>query len=316
LEYQKRLKKKYARDEDGVMRDYTTSLMYTTKRYSAKIYHKGSEYEKNDLKQHYKINREKGHEYFKTKDFQNLADKTLRYELTIRNTMLNYLHKKHLFRVNCPQHRIAYSNYEMVENAKQRNDRISKKVGTLEISEKEAYLKENPYEKISQDSRRVHKYISSLITKRTYFMLTIQEEAKIYNRMTVNNNANTALFFKGLLTLCLNKLFEFIGEFQIKELPEEENVRKQIELYNSMNKAKLPTAEMVRFYDRLKESGSFKETAKFYGYSRASLYRYKAWFKKVGITDSNVLPLSEVKVPDAPIDFRNYHSVVTYNPIS
>jgi hypothetical protein len=49
LEYQKRQRKKYSRDEEGVMKDYATSLMYVTKRYSAKIYHKGSEYEKNDL---------------------------------------------------------------------------------------------------------------------------------------------------------------------------------------------------------------------------------------------------------------------------
>jgi hypothetical protein len=53
------------------LREYSTSLMYVTKRYSAKIYHKGSEYEKNDLKEHLKINKEKGQEYFKTKSFQN-----------------------------------------------------------------------------------------------------------------------------------------------------------------------------------------------------------------------------------------------------
>ena len=41
LEYQKKLKKKNARDEQGVMHDWTTSLMYKTRRYSAKIYHKG-----------------------------------------------------------------------------------------------------------------------------------------------------------------------------------------------------------------------------------------------------------------------------------
>jgi hypothetical protein len=33
--------------------------MYVTKRYSAKIYHKGSEYEKNDRKEHERINLEK-----------------------------------------------------------------------------------------------------------------------------------------------------------------------------------------------------------------------------------------------------------------
>src|SRR5262249_16907202 len=111
LEYQKRLKKKYARDEAGVLREYATSLMYVTKRYSAKIYHKGSEYEKNDQKEHLKINQEKGREYFNTSEYQGLSDRMLRYELTIRNTMLNYLHKRYLFRTKCPYFRANLKEY-------------------------------------------------------------------------------------------------------------------------------------------------------------------------------------------------------------
>ena len=73
------------------MRDYATSLMYKTKRYSAKIYHKGREYERNDLKEHLRINKERGMQYFKTEQYQALADKMLRYELTYRltNKLLN-----------------------------------------------------------------------------------------------------------------------------------------------------------------------------------------------------------------------------------
>src|SRR5205085_12548093 len=84
LEYQKRLKKKYARDENGVMRGYETSLMYVTSRYSAKIYHKGTEYEKHDKKEHLKYNKEKATQYFKTEKLQAIADRVLRYELTLR----------------------------------------------------------------------------------------------------------------------------------------------------------------------------------------------------------------------------------------
>jgi hypothetical protein len=289
-------------------------LMYTTKRYSAKIYHKGSEYEKNDRKEHLKINRERGCEYFKTSHFQQFADRILRYELTIRTHMLNYLHKRDIFRKNCPYYQNACSTYQQVENAKQKNERIAKKVGSLAPEEREQYLKEHPYEKITKEARVMHKYVSRLITTRTYFMLDIQEQAKIYNRVTVNYSCNTAKFSKALHRLCLNKLIEFINEFQIKELPEEEKVKRLVEQYNLINNRKLPETEMSRFYTRLKEVGSFKETARFFSYSRATLYRYRDWFKKIGITESNVIPITSVGVPKATIDFLQYHSIVNYNP--
>lgn len=72
--------------------------MYTTQRYSEKIYHKGSEYKKNDLKHHRRINNEKGVQIFNIEKIQDFADRILRYELTLRNEELNYLFKTNLFR--------------------------------------------------------------------------------------------------------------------------------------------------------------------------------------------------------------------------
>ncbi len=54
--------------------------MYTTHRYSLKIYHKGSEYTKHDRKEHKRINILKGKEYFKINELQSISDKILRYE--------------------------------------------------------------------------------------------------------------------------------------------------------------------------------------------------------------------------------------------
>lgn len=118
LEYQKRLKKKYARDENGVMRGYETSLMYVTNRFSAKIYHKGTEYERHDKKEHLKYNNEKRVEYFKTKSLQVFADRILRYELTLRNPFLNYIHKRHIFRKKDKQWQNLYTQYHLVEAIK------------------------------------------------------------------------------------------------------------------------------------------------------------------------------------------------------
>ena len=314
LEYQKRQRKKYSREEEGVMNDYATSLMYKTGRYSAKIYHKGTEYAKNDKKEHEKINKVKGQQYFKTKDYQEFADRMLRYELTIRNTMFNYLHKHNLFRTKCPHFTSYLEEYKRVEAVKLRNERIAKKIGTLPDEHKEAYRKQHPYEKISKESRQVHRYVTKLLNQRTFFTLEIDEEAKLYNKQSVDYNCNKARFSKGLLNLCLGKLLDFMHEYQIKELPEEDRIGRLIDSYNAAHTKKLPKSEMLNFYKDLFKIGSFKSTAKIMYMSRATLYRYKQRFKKIGITDNNLIPLTADGIPQAAYDLRAYHTEITYKP--
>ncbi len=313
LEYQKRQRKKHSRDEEGTVRDYATSLMYTTKRYSAKIYHKGSEYEKNDLKEHLRINKEKGRQYFRTEEYKAFADKILRYELTIRTGMLNYLHKKHLFRTKCPHWRVYYKQYLDVEASLQKNERISKKIGSLMEGEKEQYRKEHPYDKISSDSRKVHKYVSKVINKRTFFVFGVDEDVKAYNRQMVNYDCDRAFFSKNLLKLCLFKLVEFIEEYQIKELPPEEAIAKLIDDYNYIHKARLPKQEMVYFYKDLLRLGSFRAIGKFSHLSRATIYRYKQRFRKIGITEHNLIPQTEDGIPRTEINLREYHTEHMFN---
>jgi hypothetical protein len=313
LEYQKRQRKKYSRDEEGVMRDYATSLMYTTKRYSAKIYHKGTEYEKNDLKEHLKINKEKGRQYFKTEEYKAFADRMLRYELTIRNGMINYLHKKHLFRRKCSFWKPYHAEYLKVEASLQKNDRIAKSIGQLPEELKAQYRKEHPYDKIDKESRKIHKYVSKTITKRTFFVMALEEEEEAYNKQMVNYDCTKALFSKALLKHCIYKLFEFVDEYQIKELPQEDRIANLIDDFNQKHKRKLPKTEMVNFYKELQKLGSFKDVQKFNYLSRATLYRYKERFRKIGITENNLIPLTEDGIPRAEINLRDYHTEHIYN---
>jgi hypothetical protein len=200
-----------------------------------------------------------------------------------------------------------------VEAAKQRNDRIAKKAGTLEGKEQKMYLFNNPYERVSKESRQNYKYIQTLITKRTYFAIDIDLNAARYDSETVGYPCNTALFSKKLFDLCLEKLLEFIDQFQILELPDEEKIKQSIKSYNSMNRGQLPQTEMLHFYSKLAELGSFKEVQKFCHYSRATLYRYKERFKKIGITETSLTPLTEDRIPEAPLDFKAYHSYLIYD---
>lgn len=81
-----------------------------------------------------------------------------------------------------------------------------------------------------------------------------------------------------------------------------------------MNRHKLPKADMIKFYDLLVSWGSFKEASRISRYSRATLYRYKARFKKIGIDEKNMQPEENFEFPKASMDLQSYHSFLQQNP--
>jgi len=90
LEQQKPLLKKYGRSSKNRVRDYETTLFYNTKRYSFKIYHKGTEFKAKDRKELIKKNNTgEGLDHL-----QEIADRILRYEVTFRAAQINYLFEK------------------------------------------------------------------------------------------------------------------------------------------------------------------------------------------------------------------------------
>lgn len=93
LEEQRNLNIHYARSEKnkfGVPGHSTVS--YITDNYSFKIYHKGIEFRKNDYKKLIKNNPKN----LDIHDIAEQSDKILRYEITCRKGLLNYLWKQHL----------------------------------------------------------------------------------------------------------------------------------------------------------------------------------------------------------------------------
>ncbi|MEB0302870.1 phage/plasmid replication protein [Mucilaginibacter sp. 5C4] len=87
---QKELLQKFAMSSKNKYRCYDSSFIYTTKRYSFKIYHKGEEFKIHDRKELAKKN-PTGHSL---KDLQEIADKVLRYEVTFRKAQIDYLFEK------------------------------------------------------------------------------------------------------------------------------------------------------------------------------------------------------------------------------
>jgi hypothetical protein len=50
---------------------------------------------------------------------------------------------------------------------------------------------------------------------------------------------------------------------------------------------------------------------KFNYLSRATVYRYKERFRKIGITENNLIPLTEDGIPRADINLRDYHKYLS-----
>lgn len=122
------IRKKYART--GFMSNFTNdNILYTNSRVSHKIYHKGDEFRKTDRRHLLAVNRAAGRLYFNVENLQELADRTLRYEVTMHAKYLSYVHLRKVFRSQCPVH-----NYrkEFFNDAKVRIEAYNRDRETLE----------------------------------------------------------------------------------------------------------------------------------------------------------------------------------------
>ena len=310
LKYQKKLRKKNLNINSNNFREYETSLMYSTKRYSLKIYHKGTEYAKHDRKEHQKINKEKGKEYFHIEELQAFSDRILRYEITCRDTMLSYLFNHKLFRKNCSVHKARYEIYKKIESTKLKNDRIAKRTGTYKIdSFKNKYIENHPYIKIDKNDLFIHNRMSILLNRNRQFLLKSNPAIDEFNSKTKSATFDPrALFSKTLFIECAKFFKSFIMEFQIKAKPSECVVRDRIAKYNFEHHDKIPLNEMLKFYAIL-QNFSFEEIMKKGFYSKATFYRYKNRFNKIGITQNNIVLTDHISIP---VDLSMYHHQIIY----
>jgi hypothetical protein len=312
LEYQKQIRRKNSRIDGNSFREYETSLMYVTKRYSLKVYHKGTEYTKSDRKEHTRINKERGREVFNIENLQAFSDKILRYEVTFRDTMLSYLYNNKVFRKNCPVHSANYAIYKKVEAAKLKNDKIAERNGIFKSELlRQRYMTNHPYISISKESMFIFKKISKLLNRNREFILKTTPHIDEFNSKTTSysNFEPRALFSWPLFRECAIFFKSFINEFQVTEKPSECAVSDRIDEYNAKNYFKLPKNEMVKFYALLQKY-SYEEIRKKNLYSKATFFRYKNRFEKIGVTKNNVMVADLIH---ASVDLSMYHSQIIYN---
>lgn len=311
LDYQKKLRKKNLRVDSNNHIKYDTSLMFKTDRYSLKIYHKGPEYAKHDMKEHLRINKEKGFEYFDIDGLQSFADRILRYEISIRDTMLSYIFNHKVFRKNSPKHKARYEVYKKVEAIHEKNDRIAQRIGKIKSEErKQKFIENNPFISVDMEQQEMHAKMAKILNMKRQFFIKTNEYVEECNSMTAHSNDETrALFSKELFLECAKIFKGFILDFQVHERPQENIVSDLIDTYNYGHKNKLPKNEMMKFYAIL-QTKSFDEILKSGYYSRATFFRYKSRFKAIGITQNFMIPFDHINVP---VDLSQYHHHLMFN---
>ena len=214
------------------------------------------------------------------------------------------------FRKKCPTHQANYRIYKRVESAKAKNDSIASRTGSFRSSIiREAFIKCHPYINIDKSDILIHKKMTSLLNRKRQFLLTVNKYVKEFNSTTQSCTFDPrAQFSKTLLLHCSKFFISSINEFQVTEKPPEAIVKDRIEKHNSEHYTKLPKNEMLKFYSLLKNS-SFEELMKTGPYSRATFYRYKSRFEKIGITQNNIMPNDFIH---SKIDLGQYHHHIIY----
>jgi hypothetical protein len=207
LELQKDIRKKYEKDNSKSSRGWKTSIWMRTDRYVAKIYHKGSEYATNDLKHHLKLNTIARKQIFDVKALQDLADRTLRYEISFKNSYLSYLFKNKLFRKKDKFHLKLKANFDLVNSLDSKINRRRKKA--IQIA---ATIKKHPnhpdienlkneIELINQEKKKLEKkmndyYELDFLSFTSENCRVIQRRSKLSTIYSNMISLNTKFFMK------------------------------------------------------------------------------------------------------------------------
>lgn len=273
LEKQKALLAKHARSSKNNYRNYQTSLFYVTGRYSFKIYHKGTEFKAHDLKELYKSN---PLEF----DFDFLtyhADRILRYEMTIRNSYLNYILKQDILKTS------AESNYKSYFSYMRRffNSREINKEMDLFLGKSLKFTLKSSWDEFRTDTNSIEKY---------------------------RNNYNVS-FNSELFKHVYNRFWKKVLDYQLDVKLSIHDVMKRIDEHHSINNAKNSLRKKQKSNEGKSRMITLALLSQFMDLGNlkniiptSTLTRYKSQLKKMGINMYN----SNDSIPSPPLNYQEY----------
>jgi len=265
LEHQKMFRKKNQRDTSNTA-NFETSKMFYNQNYSAKVYHKGTEYANCDLKEHKKINKEFKKKIFDTDLLQEVSDKILRYEVSIRNRQLSYLYNNKIFRKNSKVFQILNTAFNKIKAGKLlvNYEDYEKKLSQIAVFLESkiifnyhkgafSYLYDMKYKQLGLDNKKDYKpeqvYLvlewffnkwQTLVTSTRKFWFSLDSESEeryIFDRKKCTNMFETfqhCKFGKLILSECVNFLHQYIKDMQVKQKESIFTYLERIENYNYM----------------------------------------------------------------------------------
>ncbi|MDN4163966.1 phage/plasmid replication protein [Cytophagales bacterium LB-30] len=308
----KKLKKKYLRETATNSANYFGGIQLKTDRYSFKVYHKGLEYKNNDIKQHKRINKEKGRQYFPTQELQTFSDKILRYELTVRKSYLDYLFKNYVFRKNDSFWQKYYPMFKRYE----KDLPIEVDSKTYEHGQIPSYLK------------NYFAYIKSVTNKTYYYMLSapreFQTETDTTEVFTSKPYIQRNIYFSNdLFKVVSNKFIEFCKEFTVSDLSNLyhltsnhvrnsqgmlKNYTGDSDLYNYLSSIKLSPRKFFIFLDLLKDR-TLDEIYQENILGRSTFYLCKKALKRLGFDTG----LTYEQNGFVPFSFNDYQTFLINN---
>lgn len=281
--------KKFARVDGSKKVHYDTSFMEYGRDKSQKVYHKGPEFQKNDLKELRKLNEEFGYEYFNLRAIQRLADRTLRYEMTLRDS---FLYRRYLFgfEFKSRTYKTAYSHYNKF------------KKNPLKISAiKEVMVRKQ----VKEDIRKIDKILN---TKRNFYI------GKCLGDIQVTDDV-----FK----LWFQTFVEFVDHYQSRNDQEQLfNMKQMLSDMKSLkyvktllgaerkNRTMVNKSKVLMILNMMEAQNlTLDEIKKSKLIPKTTFYRYASFLKRYGIDNNSSFSYQ----PNFTVDFQNYYQFCNSN---
>lgn len=322
LSYLKRSRKKFQR-KDSKATQYESSVYFPQKNMTFKIYHKLPEFLKHDLKHLKKQAEEKGQKIKSLDQIQDLASRTIRYEIEFRKPFFNYVFKNHIFRKNDPIWKEAKELWRTKQDKRIEFEGSIKNIEVVKFNGKFIPLMELP-----KKQKKLLRYADAIMNKRFTFWHDLQYD-KIAKRWSessldwideikegVKNQYSyyqEQRFSKELFEQCVNRFYAELKHFHVTYANEMFTILQRVkkekkqddivtEFYSEMNKQtgkkaqplhgiSIPKLEQILL---LLQKYSFDQILKDGLVPRRTLMRYKSLLKQFNIND-NVAFGSEIK---------------------
>jgi hypothetical protein len=295
LEEQKKLMKQFARAEGNTIVPYATSFYYKTRRYMWKIYHKGSEFKKHDLKELLKKNPLKHDINY----LQTQANKMLRYELSIKSSQMQYWFVQYFHASKVKTGRSIYS------------DHVNIKYWTQLIN--------LGYASVYENYRKTSKYFTLTSVYQDLSIMEFSKHMKDHNNFKGDrgqksyNYLDTVKFDKTFFQICYKEFWNHVHKYQIahvvdlahvkkriSEINKDKKNRKTLKIANDKDLRSMDETKMLMLACLIKTGGKFNDLKDYL--PQRTFYRLQSEMKLLGLHDNT----AEIAIPTPKTDFVEY----------